>query len=236
MNRMVNSCWKTGLCLGLAMMAGAVTAEDFSVWPMQAELRGHGTSLQLVASSLAEGYRQDVTELASYANSAANIVRVETNGQVIALADGQAEILVRYQEQEIPVVVLVRDCGKPPEPDFSTDVQPILATLGCSTGACHGKQGGQNGFQLSLLGFDDDFDYAAITQEGRGRRVFFAAPENSLLLRKAAALTPHGGGRRMDVDDAYYQSMLRWLEAGARAKGNVRCGWRSYGSTRVSWC
>src|ERR671916_175268 len=67
---------------------------------------------------------------------------------------------------------------------FELDVQPILAARGCNQGACHGKARGQNGFQLSLLGFDSDFDYAALVQEARGRRVIPAAPEFSLLLRK----------------------------------------------------
>ena len=37
---------------------------------------------------------------------------------------------------------------------FDLDVLPILTAHGCNAGACHGKQRGQNGFQLSLLGFD----------------------------------------------------------------------------------
>jgi hypothetical protein len=45
---------------------------------------------------------------------------------------------------------------------FELDVQPILTARGCNAGACHGKQRGQNGFQLSLLGFDSDFDFAAL--------------------------------------------------------------------------
>src|SRR5258706_15768425 len=81
---------------------------------------------------------------------------------------------------------------------FENDVVPILTRFGCNAGACHGKARGQNGFQLSLLGFYPDFDYAAITQEARGRRVFPAVPEKSLLLAKASGLTPHGGGKRIE--------------------------------------
>src|SRR5262245_53128623 len=68
---------------------------------------------------------------------------------------------------------------------FEADVQQLLTRFGCNAGACHGKSRGQNGFALSLLGFDADFDYTALVQEGRGRRVSPAAPEYSLLLRKA---------------------------------------------------
>src|SRR5262245_41772568 len=44
---------------------------------------------------------------------------------------------------------------------FELDVMPILTAAGCNSGPCHGKQRGQNGFQLSLLGFDHDFDFNA---------------------------------------------------------------------------
>ena len=81
--------------------------------------------------------------------------------------------------------------------NFELDVLPVLTAKGCNAGACHGKSRGQNGFQLSLLGFDPDFDFAAIVEQGHGRRVFPAAPENSLLLRKASLRLPHGGGERL---------------------------------------
>ena len=74
--------------------------------------------------------------------------------------------------------------------DFDNNLQPILTRQGCNQGACHGKARGQGGFQLSLLGFDSNFDHDAITKQARGRRVFVAAPEHSLLLRKAVSATP----------------------------------------------
>lgn len=98
---------------------------------------------------------------------------------------------------------------------FESDVQPLLTRLGCNAGACHGKSRGQNGFALSLLGFDSDFDYAALVREGRGRRVFPAAPESSLILRKAAGQVPHGGGKRFDVGSPHYEVVRNWIEAGA---------------------
>ncbi len=71
-------------------------------------------------------------------------------------------------------------------PNFELDVLPVLTSAGCNAGACHGKARGQNGFALSMLGFDPEFDYSSIVEEAHGRRVFPAAPENSLLLRKAS--------------------------------------------------
>src|SRR5436305_4722009 len=90
---------------------------------------------------------------------------------------------------------------------FEFDIQPLLTRYGCNAGACHGKSRGQNGFALSLLGFDPDFDYGALLHEGRGRRVFPAAPEASLLLRKPAGQMPHGGGKRFEVGGPVYQTL-----------------------------
>src|SRR6478672_2783320 len=110
----------------------------------------------------------------------------------------------------LPIRAVASDAA----PTFERDVLPILTRAGCNAGACHGKARGQNGFQLSLLGFDPDFDYAAITEEARGRRVFPAAPEFSLLLRKPAAELPHGGGRRLAKGDPSYDLLRRWIATG----------------------
>jgi hypothetical protein len=100
-------------------------------------------------------------------------------------------------------------------PTFERDVQPILTRFGCNQGACHGKARGQNGFQLSLLAFDHDADYAALTTEARGRRVFPASPANSLLLTKGTGQVPHGGGKKLSADGPAYQTLLDWVAAGA---------------------
>jgi hypothetical protein len=102
-----------------------------------------------------------------------------------------------------------------PPLSFELDIQPILTARGCNQGACHGKSRGQNGFQLSLLGFDPDFDYAALTQQARGRRVFPAAPERSLILEKGTAKVPHGGGVRIEPESDDYRAILAWISQGA---------------------
>ena len=102
--------------------------------------------------------------------------------------------------------------------DFQNDLQPIFTRLGCNSGPCHGKARGQGGFQLSLLGFDPQQDYDAITKEGRGRRIFPAAPTHSLLLAKPAGTVPHGGGRRLGVNGPEYQTMLNWVRQGMPRK------------------
>lgn len=98
---------------------------------------------------------------------------------------------------------------------FEAEIQPLLTRYGCNSGPCHGKARGQNGFALSLLGFDSDFDHDAIVRAGRGRRIFTAAPARSLLLRKATGAVPHGGGPRFEFGSDPYRLMHAWIMAGA---------------------
>ena len=98
---------------------------------------------------------------------------------------------------------------------FLNDVVPILTRYGCNSGGCHGKAAGQNGFRLSLLGFEPDFDHVALVREARGRRVFPGAPDRSLLLAKAVGRVPHGGGSRLTTDSEDYGVLSQWILAGA---------------------
>lgn len=100
---------------------------------------------------------------------------------------------------------------------FVNDVGPTLTRLGCNSGTCHGKAGGQNGFALSLLGTDPAFDFLSLTRDARGRRVFPAAPERSLILLKPTTVVPHGGGRRLDPATPEYHTIRRWIAQGMPA-------------------
>ncbi len=95
------------------------------------------------------------------------------------------------------------------------DVVPVMTKAGCNSGLCHAKAGGQNGFQLSVLGFEVREDYEHLVLEGRGRRLFAAAPEQSLFLMKAAGQVPHGGGKRLEVGAPEYETLRTWIEQGA---------------------
>jgi hypothetical protein len=97
---------------------------------------------------------------------------------------------------------------------FGNDIVPLFSKLGCNSGGCHGKASGQNGFKLSVFGFDPAADFDAIVKEARGRRVFPGSPNRSLILLKPTAQVPHGGGKRMDVGSRDYGVLLHWLQQG----------------------
>lgn len=108
-----------------------------------------------------------------------------------------------------------------PSVSFVNDVMPMLTRHGCNAGVCHAKAGnGQNGFQLSLLGFEAAEDYEHLVKEARGRRLFPAAPEKSLLLLKATGATPHGGGRRITEQSEAWRILVQWIGEGAPWDGD----------------
>ncbi len=99
---------------------------------------------------------------------------------------------------------------------FVNEVVPILSKSGCNAGVCHAKAGnGQNGFQLSLLGFEPREDFEHLAKEGRGRRLFTGSPDRSLLLLKASGQLPHGGGIRLDAKSEEYAIIRDWIHQGA---------------------
>lgn len=166
---------------------------------------------------LVEAGGQDVTRSAKYASSQANVATVDESGYVLPVADGATEISITVNGQTSKVPVTVKGMANARAVDFTTEIVPLLSRFGCNAGGCHGKQGGQNGFQLSLFGFDTEFDYSALVKEARGRRVNVSNASGSLLLRKAVGAAPHGGGRRIEVGSEPYRLMLSWIESSAPA-------------------
>jgi len=97
---------------------------------------------------------------------------------------------------------------------FPNDVLPALSRAGCNAGVCHAKPAGQAGFKLSVFAYDPRSDYRAIVKEVRGRRVFPASPEHSLLLAKPSMSVEHGGGLRLKRSSDTYKLLVRWIEQG----------------------
>src|SRR5207248_8703288 len=121
---------------------------------------------------------------------------------------------VEVAGRTLTVAVEVAEARKPRELHFENDVEPLLSRHGCNASGCHGKAEGQNGFKLSVFGFDPPADYAALVKEGRGRRIFPAAPDASLLLAKVSGAVPHGGGVRISRASAEYETIRDWIAAG----------------------
>jgi hypothetical protein len=179
-------------------------------------LQGVGSLQQLVITgNFADGRVRDVTHHVKYRSGNAAIVRVDPNGLATAIANGTTEIIAEANGKAVKIAVTVEGADREQPINFTNDIVPIFSKLGCNSGGCHGKSTGQNSFRLSLLGFEPNVDFEALTREARGRRIATTAPEFSLLLRKPTGDMPHGGGKRLHADSRDYQTILRWIRGGA---------------------
>ena len=132
-----------------------------------------------------------------------------------ATGEGEATITATWQDRPVTVKVSVGPVGE--GWSFRNHLIPALTRAGCNSGACHGALAGKGGMKLSLRGFDPESDHFVLTRQALGRRVDLTKPEESLMLRKAAKLMPHGGGTRFVEGDENFQMTLDWIKTGARA-------------------
>lgn len=204
------------LICGLVASTVAASTPDaagLSVEPSQVEFQNSFARRQLLVTH--QG--RDRTRQATYRSRHPEIVRVDGTGYVVPVANGQAEVEIVWNSETRIVPVTVKGLETVRRVDFATEVEPLLSRFGCNSGGCHGKALGQNGFKLSLFGFDTDYDYHSLVSEARGRRVMVSAPDRSLLLLKGAGLVPHGGGRRLEPDSEPYRLIQSWIQSGAPA-------------------
>jgi hypothetical protein len=217
--------WLSLACLLLfgSFSRAATTAERelplaviaaLEVEPAAIELRGDSRQQQLqVTARLEDGALCDVTHRSQFSASDARVVRI-TGSVATGVSDGEGYIDVAAGAHRVRIPVLVKDFATYPPVHFANDVVPVLSKLGCNSGGCHGKAAGQNGFKLSVFGFDPAADYNALVHEARGRRVFPASPAESLFIAKPSGRVPHGGGQRLQPDSADYQLVLEWIKQG----------------------
>ena len=101
-----------------------------------------------------------------------------------------------------------------PTLSYTKDILPILTKAGCNLGSCHAKASGQAGFRLSIFAFDPKTDFMEFVNDSRGRRVFPALPEDSLILQKATVRVQHEGGQRFEPDSESAKTVAEWIRQG----------------------
>jgi hypothetical protein len=201
--------------IALVALPATAAPERIQVEPAETRLIGSEASAQILVSGIGDAdVPFDLTSSARYESADPKVAVVSSDGLIRPVGDGETEIGVRVGEQSSRVRVMVSDFANSRPISFPSEIVPIFTKLGCNSGNCHGKTAGQNGFRLSLLGFDPRFDYEALVREGRGRRVFPAAPASSLLLLKTTAKVPHGGGHKITAGTPEYKTLLRWIQQG----------------------
>lgn len=176
-------------------------------------LSGRDSGLQLVVSGkYAKGDVRDLTHQVQFDATPKGIVEIDKTGYVSALQEGKVSLRATSAGVSAELALTVTNIVNDVPLNFANDIVPIFTRFGCNAGGCHGKSGGQNGFSLSLLGFEPEEDFEFLVKESRGRRIVLSAPESSLLLMKASGRMPHGGGSKLKSDSPHYRIVHRWIE------------------------
>ena len=168
----------------------------------------------VVSGVLADGFEVDVTGLVRWGFETSGVARMDATNRVLAMKPGSTVAVARLRGVEVRLPIRVESSSGPAPLSFVKDVLPVLSRLGCNAGACHAKPEGQNGFKLSVFSYDPKSDHSEIVREGRGRRVFPANPEESLILKKPTLGVPHEGGARLKAGSMEYQLLVRWIREG----------------------
>jgi hypothetical protein len=193
----------------------AAPIQSLAVYPPDVQLAtARGRQTIVVQAAFADGITRDVTADAKLTLTKPDLAKI-TGNVLTPAADGSCELKVEYAGQTVTVSVSVKDATIERPISFKRDVMPIFMRAGCNAGSCHGAARGKDGFRLSLFGFDPDGDHHRLCREMPGRRVNVAVPAESLLIEKSTGKVPHTGGERVKAGDEYYQTLIRWLEAGA---------------------
>jgi hypothetical protein len=191
-----------------------------SIRPTRATLLAGDPGLQMISDPfpLSEGAK-DCSAGVSWSAEPAGVVEVDpVSGYVRPVGPGKAKILASFTTLGLvkPVVAEAEvNVGEAPRAwDFGQDISPILTRAGCNTGGCHGRGDGQNGFHLSLFGYDPEGDHRSLTRDLGERRLSSIRPESSLFLAKATGTIPHVGGPRIRAGSDEYNTLLAWMKAG----------------------
>jgi hypothetical protein len=191
---------------------------SFELIPPKSTLAGPHASQQLLVESVANArFTGDKTTSAKFTSSNPAVATVDEKGIVQPVADGEVTITATTGGSSATATVVISRMSGDAARSFRNDVEPRLAKMGSSMGACHGALAGKGGFKLSLRGYDAVADHRTITRGARGRRIEPTDPGNSLILLKPTMAVPHKGGLRFDEDSPAYEIISQWIAAGSPA-------------------
>ncbi|HYT90120.1 MAG TPA: S-layer protein, partial [Gemmataceae bacterium] len=144
---------------------GEKNVVDVSADPPAIRLSGPDARYTLLLhGKTADGRLVDLTHAAKITPRDPKIVTVFDSGAVQARGDGATELTVQVAGRTLRVPVTVEGSRRPRSFHFENDIVPLLSRFGCNSSGCHGNAEGQNGFKLSVFGFDPVADHAALVK------------------------------------------------------------------------
>ncbi|MFP6768884.1 MAG: DUF1549 domain-containing protein, partial [Planctomycetaceae bacterium] len=189
--------------------------DKLTVFPGKLELLAKRDSRRLIVSGTSsDGRAFDLSSVAKL-KAVGDQVTIDGDGFVVPHKKGAAKVVVTVGGHSVEVPVLVNDVSDQPV-SFIREVVPVIGKSGCNIGTCHGNQKGQNGFKLSLRGYDPLYDYSALIDDLSGRRFNRSQPAQSLILLKPTQGVPHAGGFLFDEQSRQYALINQWIAEGCK--------------------
>ena len=190
-------------------------ADSLRIFPSDVRLdyRNDGQRVVVIYTDSA-GVDHDVTTTINVA-TADDSVAAWTDGTLTPRRAGEQTLTLTHDGLHAALKINVTDSATPRPVSFRNDVEPSLMKAGCNSGVCHGNARGQDGFRLSLFGFNPDMDFINLTRQTGARRLDVSNPAASLMLQKGLAEVTHGGGMRLAADAPEYQLLADWVRSGA---------------------
>lgn len=177
--------------------------------------KSRDTQSVVVMATYEDDTTRDVTPNATFTPKDAGLLDLKKRNIFTPVKDGKTEMEVKVAEHVVNVPVTVKEAEVDRPVDYHLDVAPVFMSEGCNTGACHGSARGQDGFMLSIFGYDPDGDHYRLTREMAGHRINLAIPEESLLVEKSIEAVPHTGGKLFEKHSPAYNTFVEWIANGA---------------------
>lgn len=213
--------WRRLIPLAIVLLVPSTVRSDappverVTIFPSTVVLKAAGARQRFVVQAIrTDGVTMDVTETAELRFGEDGIASID-NGTLESVLDGETTLHATYLGKSAEARVLVSESMAFAPIRFRMDVMPLLSKAGCNSGGCHGAASGQDGFHLSLFGYDPASDYFSLTREMPGRRIDRALPEESLILKKSINAVAHTGGQRFTKESQSYRTMRAWIRNGA---------------------
>ena len=154
------------------------------IFPPEVSLNTNTDLQRLVAvATYNDGTTRDITDKVEFETKDPSLVTIEGN-LFRPRSDGDTSINIRFHGKSASTPIKITNYEKDRPVSFRLDVMPVFMRASCNTGSCHGSARGQDGFMLSLFGYDPVGDYHRVTRELSGRRIDLAYPAESLLVEK----------------------------------------------------
>ncbi len=196
--------------------------------PKEIRLWGSGATQRfLLLGRYADGLERDLTAEGDFSISDTAVASLDPEGKVAAVAGGAAMLTGAVNGLRAGAEIRVTATDETRPFSFGREIGGILTRKGCNANDCHGSVKGKGGFKLSANALYPKEDYQWIVQGGvyqvltaepageRKPRIELKNAEKSLLLTKATAAVPYGGGARLTPGSRDYLAILDWIKQGA---------------------